>query len=82
MEQHSFETDLNEQLFIIKQEGDGKLQQQYQGGLSKEERIKIAEEKIAAARIRRAEEDKRNKHEQEISRIKNEKALAAAKRIA
>jgi hypothetical protein len=31
--------------------------------LSKEERIKIAEAKIAAGRIRRAEEDKKNKHE-------------------
>ena len=40
----------------------------------------MAEEKIKAARIKRAEEEKINKHEMEINRIKNEKAMAAAKR--
>ena len=56
------------------------MKKQYQGNLSKEERIKQAEEKIKAARIRRAEEEKQKKHEMELNRIKNDKDLAAAKR--
>ena len=48
--------------------------------MSKEERIKLAEEKIKAARLKRAEEEKINKHEMELNRIKNDKMLAAAKR--
>ena len=70
IEQNSDSPDFNEQLFIVKTEGEGKLQQQYQGNLSVEERVKIAEEKIKAGRIRRAEEEKKNKEEQEKDRIR------------
>ena len=48
--------------------------------MSKEERLKIAEEKIKARRIQRAEEEKKNAHEMEISRLAGGKAQAAAKR--
>ena len=37
------DADFNEQLFIVGQEGEGSLKQNYGGNLSKEERIKIAE---------------------------------------
>lgn len=80
--EHADDADLNEQLFIVGQEGEGEIKKQYQGNLSKEERIKLAEAKIAAAKKRRAEEEKINKHEMELNRIKNDKALAAAKRLA
>ena len=56
--QHMDDADLNEQLFIVGQTGEGDIKKEYQGNLSKEERIKIAEEKIQAARKRRAEEEK------------------------
>lgn len=79
--EHCDDADLNEQLFIVGQEGEGEIKKQYQGNLSKEERIKQAEEKIKAARARRAEEEKINAREAELNRIKNDKAVAAAKRL-
>lgn len=63
--QHMDDTDLNEQLLIVGQTGEGTIAKEYQGNLSKEERIKIAEEKIIAGRKRRAEEEKLNKIEAE-----------------
>ena len=78
--EHCDDADFNEPLLIVGQSGEGELKQQYQGNLSKEERIKIAEEKIKAARIRRAEEEKVNALEAEKNRIASTKAQAAAKR--
>lgn len=63
------DTDLNEPLLIVGKSGTGEIKRQYQGNLSKEERIKLAEAKIKAAREKRAIEEKQNKHEQELSRI-------------
>ena len=63
--QHMDDTDLNEALLIVGQTGEGGIAQEYQGNLSKEERIKIAEEKIIAGRKRRAEEEVINKREAE-----------------
>ena len=56
--EHAEDPDLNEALMIVGQEGEGAIKKQYAGNLSKEERIKIAEEKIKAGRIRRAAEEK------------------------
>ena len=57
--EHIEDADLNEQLFIVGQEGHGTIkQEQYAGDLSYEERLKIANEKIAAGKIRREEEKK------------------------
>ena len=78
--EHMDDADFNEPLLIVGQEGEGELKKEYAGNLSKEERIKIAEEKIKAGRARRAEEEKVNKHEQEINRIKMSKEIAAAQR--
>lgn len=80
LEQHADDTDLNEQLFIVGQEGAGEIKEQYHGGLSKEERIKNAEAKIAAARKQRAIDEKINAQEAERNRIVNDKLMAAAKR--
>jgi uncharacterized UBP type Zn finger protein len=52
--QHSEDADFNEPLLIVGQDGEGDIKKEYQGNLSKEERIKIAEGKIKAARERRA----------------------------
>ena len=41
--------------------------------MTKEERIRIAEEKIKANRIKRAEEEKKNAKEMEAARIHNTK---------
>ena len=49
--------------------------------MSKEERIKIAEEKIKAARERRAKEEVVNAREAEISQRKMNKEILAAQRI-
>ena len=46
------DTDLNEPLLIVGKQGEGEIKRQYNRNLSKEERIKIAEEKIKAGRIR------------------------------
>lgn len=78
LEQHMEDTDLNEPLLIVGKSGEGEIKKQYNGNLSKEERIKIAEEKIKAGRIRRAAEEKTNKHEQEISRIAGTKEAQKA----
>jgi hypothetical protein len=51
------------------------MKKQYQGNLSKEERIKLAEDKIKAARAKRAEEEKLNALEAEKSRIANNKQM-------
>ena len=61
--QHAEDPDLNDPLLIVGQSGDGDLKKPYNGNLSKEERIKIAEEKIKAGRIRRAAEEKSMKVE-------------------
>lgn len=79
--EHNEDPDFNEQMFIVGQDGEGELKQQYQGNLSKEERIKIAEEKIKAARLKRAEDEKINAIEMEKNRILNNKAMQEAKRI-
>ena len=79
--EHTEDPDFNEPLLIVGKDGAGDIKKEYQGGLSKEERIKIAEEKIREARARREVEDKKNKHEQEIARIKMSKEIAAAQRI-
>ena len=63
--EHMEDKDFNEPLLIVGQEGEGEIKKQYQGNLSKEERIKIAEEKIKAARERRAKEDIINAREHE-----------------
>jgi len=72
--------DFNEQLFIVGKEGEGDIKKPYQGNMSKEERIKMAEEKIKAARIRRAEEEKVNAFEMEKNRIASQKAQTEARR--
>ena len=79
--EHQEDADFNEQLFVVGQEGRGEIQHKYQGGLSKQERIRIAEEKIKARRLERAEEEKAAAHEQELSRLKGGKAQAAARRL-
>jgi 20S proteasome alpha/beta subunit len=56
---------------MVGQEGEGELKKEYQGNLSKEERIKQAEEKIKAARKRREEDKKVNDFEMEKNRILN-----------
>jgi uncharacterized UBP type Zn finger protein len=73
--EHQEDPDFNEQLFIVGQEGEGSLKKQYQGNLSKEERIAIAQEKIKAARARREEEEKQNKLEMERNRILQSKEM-------
>jgi hypothetical protein len=65
----------------VGQEGEGAIKQQYQGNLSKEERIKIAEEKIKAAKARRAIEDKQNAIEHEKQQRKMNKEIVAAQRL-
>lgn len=69
--EHTEDADFNEQLFMVGQEGEGELKKEYVGNLSKEERIKIAEDKIKAARIRREEEKKFNDTDMEKNRILN-----------
>ena len=66
----------------MKTEGEGKLKQEYQGNLTKEERIAMAEAKIKEARERRKVEDEKNAREAEANRRRADKELAAAKRIA
>lgn len=80
LEQHAEDADLNDQLFIVGQEGKGEIKQQYQGGLSKEERIAAAEAMIKAKRAQRAIDEKVNAQEAERNRIVNDKLVAAAKR--
>ena len=80
--QHSEDPDFNEQLFIVKTEGQGNLQKEYQGNLSVQERVALAEAKIKAARERRKVEDEKNAREAEAARRRGDKELAAAKRIA
>lgn len=60
---------MNDPLLIVGQTGVGEISKPYNGNLSKEDRVRIAEEKIKANRIRRAEDEKNTKHEQELSRI-------------
>lgn len=78
--QHMDDADLNEQLLIVGQTGEGAIKKEYQGGLSKEERIKIAEQKIIEGRKRRAEEEKLNKIEAEKQQRFANKEMAIAKR--
>lgn len=70
IDQHSGDADFNEQLFIVKQEGEGNLKQEYQGNLTVEERVRLAEEKIKEARERRKIEDEKNAREAEANRRK------------
>ena len=79
--EHSEDPDFNEQLFMVGQEGEGELKKEYQGNLSKEERIKQAEEKIKAARKRREEDKKVNDFEMEKNRILNQKMAGQARRF-
>ena len=79
--EHQEDTDFNEPLLIVGQEGEGEIKKQYQGNLSKEERIRLAEEKIKAARQKRAEEEKVNQQEMEANRMRMGKEMAAAARI-
>lgn len=79
--EHMEDSDFNEQLFMVGQEGEGSLKKEYAGNLSKEERIAIAEEKIKAGRLRRAEEAKLQDHQREMNRMKDGKESVAAKRI-
>ena len=79
--EHTEDPDFNEQLFMVGQEGEGDLKKEYQGNLSKEERIRIAEEKIKAARIKREEEKKQNDLEMEKNRILNQKMMGQARRM-
>ena len=48
--------------------------------MSYEERLKLANDKIAAGKVRREEEKKENDRQMELSRLKGGKAQAAAKR--
>ena len=79
--EHSEDPDFNEQLFMVGPEGEGELKKEYQGNLSKEERIRIAEEKIKAARQKREEEKKINDFEMEKNRILNQKMMGQARRL-
>lgn len=79
--EHSEDPDFNEQLFMVGKEGAGELKKEYGGGLSKEERIRIAEEKIKAARIKREEEKKTNDFDMERSRILGQKMATQARRL-
>lgn len=79
--EHCDDADFNEQLFMVGQEGEGELKKEYQGNLSKEERIRIAEEKIKAARMKREEEKKVNDFEMEKNRIINQKMMGQARRL-
>jgi len=81
MTEHADDKDFNEPLLIVGQEGEGQLKKEYAGNLSKEERIKIAEEKIKAARARRAIEEKANAIEHEKQQRKMNKEILAAQRI-
>lgn len=76
--QHQEDPDFNEPLLIVGQEGEGELKKEYQGNLSKEERIRIAEEKIKAARARRAEEEVKNAAELAANQRKMAKEILAA----
>jgi uncharacterized UBP type Zn finger protein len=58
--EHSEDPDFNEQLFMMGKEGEGDLKKEYVGNLSKEERLKIAEDKIMAARKKRENDKKVN----------------------
>ena len=40
--EHADDKDLNEPLMIVGQEGEGEIRKQYNGNLSKEERVAIA----------------------------------------
>ena len=73
LNEHAEDPDLNEALLIVGQSGEGELKKEYQGQLSKEERIRNAEAKIKAGRVKRAEDDKKNNHEREMNRILNTK---------
>jgi hypothetical protein len=67
--EHSEDPDFNEQLFMVGKEGEGDLKKEYAGNLSKEERLKIAEEKILAARKKRENDKKVNEFEMERMRV-------------
>lgn len=79
--EHMEDPDFNEELLIVKKEGEGDIKQQYQGNLCKEERIKMAEEKIKANRAIREAEEKKNRHEQEKNRIVDTKEAQKAQRL-
>lgn len=80
--QHMDDTDLNEQLLIVGQTGEGSIAKEYAGNLSKEERIKIAEEKIAEGRKRRAAEEIINKREAEkMQRFANKEMMIAKRKL-
>lgn len=58
------------------------MKEQYQGNLSKEERVALAEQKIKEARERRKIEEAKQAKEAEAARRIADKELAAAKRVA
>ena len=71
--EHVEDADFNEQLFVVGKSEDAEIKKQYQGNLSKEERIAIAQETIKRKRAEREAASKVNDHEMELSRIKNTK---------
>ena len=71
--EHVEDADFNEQLFVVGKSEDAEIKKQYQGNLSKEERIAIAQETIKRKRAEREVASKVNDHEMELSRIKNTK---------
>ena len=78
--EHVEDADFNEQLFVVGKSEDAEIKKQYQGNLTKEERIALAEKKIKEKRAQREAESKVNAHEMEINRIKNTKMMQAAAR--
>ena len=64
---HQEDPDFNEPLMIVGQDGEGDLKKEYQGNLSKEDRIRIAEQKIKAARAKRAEDEVKDRAEHEAN---------------
>jgi hypothetical protein len=73
--EHMEDADFNEQLFMVGKSGEGEIKKEYQGNMSKEERIALAEAKIKANREKREKETKVNTHEMELQRIANTKAM-------
>jgi hypothetical protein len=78
--EHVEDADFNEQLFVVGKSADAELKKEYQGKLSKEERIALAEATIKRKREERAKESKISAHEMELSRIANTKMMQAAKK--
>ena len=64
--EHMEDADFNEQLFMVGKSEEGEIKKPYQGNLSKEERIALAEAKIKANREKREKETKVNHHEMEL----------------